>query len=83
MKLNVYGRFLLEVRREDGEWIVCRSGKGLRIRANDLVIPAPLDESEITRFLDDLLHEFASPGQTVQVIYDSSSDTGVSLRKPT
>lgn len=57
MKFDIYGRFQLEVLRENGSWAVYRLGTGTRLPANDVVLPAGLKASELATFLDDLFHE--------------------------
>lgn len=57
MKFDIYGRFQLEVLRENNEWAVYRSGAGLRLPANEVVIPSGVKASELAAFLDDLFHE--------------------------
>lgn len=60
MKFDVYGRFQIEVHREDGKWVAYRVGPGKRSRINDFVIPREiLTSREIARYLDDLYHEGA------------------------
>jgi hypothetical protein len=68
MKLDVYGRFQLEVQREGSKWIVYRIEPGLRIRVPELAIPAELEAADIASFLDDIYHEMAGPGQNVRVL---------------
>lgn len=66
MKFNVYGRFLLEVQRENHTWAAYRIDSGRRARLDDVVLPAELGEAELARFLDDLSHELARPGDSVE-----------------
>ncbi len=70
MKLGVYGKFRLEIAREDGRWIAYKLEPGKRVRLSELVIPDWLDEHGVVEHLDDLYHEAARPGQTVRVIAD-------------
>jgi len=42
MKFNIYGRFQVDVRRENEFWVVYRSELGKRARLNDVVIPSNL-----------------------------------------
>jgi hypothetical protein len=71
VRFDVYGRFRIEVCREADHWAAYRIAPGKRVRINDLVIPGELQTSrEIARFLDDLYHEAARPGQSVSVIGD-------------
>ncbi|WP_426101938.1 DUF7661 family protein [Massilia sp. TSP1-1-2] len=66
MKFNIYGRFQVEVRREDNCWQVYRIALGKRGRMNDVVIPSHLEEEEIVTYLDDIFHELAGIGQRVE-----------------
>jgi hypothetical protein len=67
MKLNVYDRFTLDVVREGSQWTVYRLEPGKRIKVRDFAIPSSLREAEIVTFVDDIYHELAAPGQTVQL----------------
>lgn len=68
MKFNIYGRFQVEIRRENDCWIVYRLELGKRGRMNDVVIPGNLEEIEIATYLDDIFHELAGIGQRVEAI---------------
>lgn len=68
MKFNIYGRFQVEVRRENGCWEVCRLESGRRAKMRDVVIPLTLEENEIATYLDDIFHELAGLGQGVERI---------------
>ena len=68
MKLDVYGRFQLEVQREGDRWVAYKLELGRRVMWRDLVIPSNFEASEIATYLDDLWHEGAKPGQTVREI---------------
>ena len=70
MKFNVYGRFQLEVRREDASWIVYRSEAGKRAVLHDVVVPPDLLPDEIAIYLDDIFHELAGFGGRVELIAD-------------
>ena len=67
MRLSVYGRFTLDVVREGRQWSVYRLEPGKRIRLTDFAIPSSLKEAEIATFLDDIYHELAKPGETVEL----------------
>jgi hypothetical protein len=67
VRFSVYGRFTLDVVREGRQWSVYRLEPGKRIRVRDFAIPSSLREGEIATFLDDIYHELAMPGQTVQL----------------
>jgi hypothetical protein len=66
MRFNIYGRFQLEVRRENDSWEVYRHEPGKRAKVYDFVIPATLDAEEIATYLDDIFREFSGPGQRVE-----------------
>jgi hypothetical protein len=70
MKFDIYGRFQVEVRRENGEWIVNRAELGKRTRLNDVIIPPDVAAQEIATWLDDVFHEYAGVGQTVEQLAD-------------
>ena len=67
MRFNVYGRFKLDVVREENQWAVYRLELGKRIQVREFLIPSSLREAEIGTFLDDIYHELAKPGQIVQL----------------
>ncbi len=54
----------MDLWRQGGRWVVARVGQGLRAPL-DLVIPHELDEARAVRFLEDLWHELAGPGQRI------------------
>ncbi len=61
MKFSVYGR-KLEILRSGEKWKVFLLGSEGRKRvADDIVIPSHLKEDEVKRYLEDLLHEWATP----------------------
>ena len=68
MRFNMYGRFQLDVRRENDSWIVYRVEVGKRARFNDVVIPSDIDATDIAIYLDDLFHEYAKVGQCVELL---------------
>ena len=68
MRLDVYGRYQLEVLRENDCWIAYRLELGKRIRIPELAIPPGLQANEIAEYLDDLYHEMSEPGQTIRVL---------------
>jgi hypothetical protein len=70
MRLDIYGRFQLDIVRENGRWVAFRVDDGKRTRLPELVIPPDLDDGEIAQFLDDLYHEVSKPGQSVRVVTD-------------
>jgi hypothetical protein len=71
MKFDVYGLFQVEVRREDDHWVAYSIALGKRTRVDNLAIPEDLHTpQEIARYLDDMYHETARPGQSVSLITD-------------
>ena len=70
MKFNIYGRFHVDVRRENESWVVYRSELGKRTRLNDVVIPSNLEAKDLATYLDDVFHEFAKLGENVEVMPD-------------
>ena len=68
MKFDVYGRFQLEVLRENDEWVVYNLGLGKRVRDANLIIPASVAPSEVAVYLDDLFHELSGPEQCVRLL---------------
>lgn len=68
MRFDVYGRFQLEVLRENGEWAVYKLSPGTRVRDVNLVIPSSVAATEIAVYLDDLLHELSGPEQCVRLL---------------
>ena len=68
MKFDVYGRFRLEVLRENDAWAAYRVGTGTRARDNSIVIPGELAAHEIAGYLDDVFHESSGPDQSVRLL---------------
>lgn len=68
MKFNIYGRFQVDVQRENAAWAVYRSELGKRTLLNDVVVPPDLTANELATYLDDIFHEFAGIGQNVQLV---------------
>ena len=66
MKYDLYGKFQLEVLRENDAWIVYRLGLGIRSIVHEVVLPSNLDISEIVTFLDDLFHESDIDGRGIR-----------------
>jgi len=66
MRFNIYGRFQLEVRREQESWVAYRLTHGKRVLEDELVIPADMEVSELAVYLDDIFHELAGPGQSIE-----------------
>jgi hypothetical protein len=70
MKFNIYGRFQVDVRRESEGWIVYRAELGKRTRLHEVIVPPDLAAAEIATYLDDVFHEYAGIGQTVEQLAD-------------
>jgi hypothetical protein len=66
VKFDVYGRFVIEVIRQDENWMVYRVESGRRIRMQEIVIPADVPSDQVPRYLDDLWHESAASGKTIR-----------------
>lgn len=66
MRFDIYGRYQLEVAREDERWIMYRLDYGKRRETSDFVIPASLRPDELATYLDDMLHELARPGDIIR-----------------
>ena len=66
MLFDVYGRYLLEVAREEDRWVPYRIDGGRKRRFSDFAIPAELNAEEIARYLDDMLHEAARPDRSLR-----------------
>ncbi|HKE43012.1 MAG TPA: hypothetical protein VKB41_00595 [Steroidobacteraceae bacterium] len=62
LKFDVFGRKVL-VERSGDRWEVFYVGsEGKRRRAEDIFIPDMVLEDELERYLADLCHEWATPG---------------------
>jgi len=68
MKLDIYGKFQIEVNYENGRWQVYKLGNGYRIPAYDIVIPSEIASKNVINFLDDIFHEASSPGTRISKI---------------
>jgi hypothetical protein len=65
MVFDVYGRFLIEVLRENDGWVLRRLEPGKRMILHDVAIPSDVPEDLIPRVLEDVLHEFAVPDRRI------------------
>ncbi len=62
MKYNVYKR-KLEIIKNNGTWTVFILGSdGKKRVSHDIFIPSSVSQENMETFLEDLLHEWASPG---------------------
>jgi hypothetical protein len=64
VRLDVFGRFQIDLLRDGDRWRVLRAGAGMRAPL-DLAIPAELDEQRAIRYLEDLWHESSTPGARI------------------
>ncbi len=61
MKYNVFGR-KIEIIKSDGKWKVYILGsEGKKRSFHDILIPSDVVEGDLENYLEDLLHEWASP----------------------
>jgi hypothetical protein len=69
MKFDVYGRFQIEVHRKGDHWVAYQIALGKRTKVRNLAIPQEIQTPvEIARYLDDIYHEAARPGQSVSIV---------------
>ena len=68
MKYSVYGRFKVEVVRQDDGWRVYRIGQGIKRPDPNVQIPPDASKPEILMALDDTFHELAVPGASIEEI---------------
>ena len=66
MLYDVYGRYQLEVTREEKRWVLYRVDGGRKRHFSDFTIPAELNAEEVARYLDDMLHEAARPDHSLR-----------------
>lgn len=68
MKFNIYNRFVLEIIRKEKRWIAFRIGEGVKVPESNLIIPQDLEESELITFVEDIFHELAQPGKSIEIL---------------
>lgn len=68
MKFDIYGRFQIDVRRENDAWEAYHVEAGKRAKIDELIIPAAIEADELATYLDDIYHELAGIGQNVKRI---------------
>lgn len=66
MRYDIYGRFLVEVRREADRWVAYRLGEGVRRLDPDVQLPPEISADAIAGALEDVFHEFAQPGRSIR-----------------
>lgn len=64
-RFDVFGRYVLDVQRVDGRWVAFRVGEGKR-RPVNLHVPSDLDDAQLDRYLEDLLHESGRPDTSLR-----------------
>lgn len=61
MKFDIFGKKVLEVVRSNDQWLTFYCGNdGVKRKADDICIPASLEESELDEFIADVFHEWAT-----------------------
>ena len=71
MRFDIYGRYQLEIVREDERWVAYRIDldqleSGKRRLMSDFAIPSSMRPDEVQVYLDDMLHELARPEDTIK-----------------
>lgn len=62
MKFEAYGKQIEILKESDDRWSVYYLGcEGKKRTADDIPIPTDLKEDELIGYLEDILHEWASP----------------------
>lgn len=60
LRFDAFGRDLLIIGSEEGWSAFYLGNEGKRRPAHDIIIPPSVKETEMARYLDDLLHEWAT-----------------------
>lgn len=69
LRIDVYGRFRIDVIRRHGTWTAYRLGAdGKRGKLNDLVLPDEAEAEAILEAVEALYHEHASPDAELEVL---------------
>ena len=69
IRVDVYGRFRVDVIRRHGTWTSYRLGDdGKRSRLTDLVIAEDADPETILQTIETLFHEWATPDAELEVL---------------
>lgn len=64
MKFDIFGRKVLEVIRSENQWLAFYCGNnGVKRKAENISIPASLDETELDEYIADVFHEWATPAR--------------------
>ena len=60
LRFDVFGRDVLVVEKDDGWQAFYLGNEGKRRIAKEITIPSSITQAEMTQYLDDLCHEWAS-----------------------
>jgi hypothetical protein len=60
LKFDVFGRDVAIIKTESGWQAFYTASAGKRRPARDIIVPWNITESEMTQYLDDLCHEWAT-----------------------
>ena len=69
MKIDAYGK-MFEVTCDRGLWKIFSLGEGKKSPVSEIAIPPHLNKEEVLEFLEDLMHEMATPERPRIVIID-------------
>ena len=69
LRVDVYGRFRIDVIRRHGRWTAYRLGdEGKRSLLHDLVVDEKASPEEVLEAIEAAFHEWASPDRELAVI---------------
>jgi hypothetical protein len=69
LRIDVYGRFSVDVIRRQGRWEVFRLGDdGKRSRITDLPLTGTAAPEDVVLAVDAVFHELAGPGDELRVV---------------
>ena len=51
-RFSIYGRFQVEIARENDAWVFYRLDLGKRLRMDEIAIPSDLGEGDLATYLD-------------------------------
>lgn len=62
MKLDIFGRMIVEVIRDKNQWVIFRLGnEGKKRILHDIKMPNDIPETELIEYIEDIYHEWATP----------------------
>lgn len=67
-RIDVYGRYQLEVERYGDRWVVFVLGEGKRRESPSIHIPPDVADDQLAAYLEDLLHEEGGGAKTIRRI---------------